>query len=130
MNVEVMWTSNDLPVIVKGIDDSLLESCPELFTFSAANWALQGGSDGVLLSGEVTLATTETLDILYPVSNLYSVQLTDTSDALPAGISIEATSTGIRVYGTVSIVGTNTVEILASTITGVASVATLTIIVV
>lgn len=128
--ITVRWTNKDLPSVVSGINDELLEACPELFTFVEDDWYVQSGADGTFVGDELTIATGGDLDARYDAfTTISSVELDENSDALPTGVSLGYSGNAIRVYGTPTVAGTSELIIIGRNTTGVAGTVTLTLIV-
>lgn len=129
-NITVRWTNKDLPDVYS-VDETLLEACPNLFTFDEDNLFPQSGSDGTLVGDTVTIDVNDGLDIRYDAfTALAYAELDADSDELPAGVTISVSGNALIISGTPTETGTFELIVICRNTTGVAGVVTVTLVVV
>jgi len=129
--ITVRWTKKYGPTKISGIDDSLLEACPTLFTFDEDNLFIQSGADGTLVGDTVTIDVDGALDVRYDAfTALAYAELDSDSDDLPAGVALSVSGNALIVSGTPTETGTFNLIVICRNTTGVAGVVTITLVVV
>lgn len=130
--ITVRWTSKKLPKVVLGVNDDLLNVCPELFTFDSEYLFNASGApnSAAIVDDEITMTEGLEYDVRYDTySDIEAVSLDESSDALPEGLEISFSGAAIVIAGTPSETGTFNLQIVGQNPCGVAGVIPVTLIV-